>query len=481
MGTISCANRGTIREGGVSRLEQRFTRSDGPRKAYFGLRTPAKHGSDAFALCYPWPIMHRVFALFCVAAALSCASLSSAAQTFEPKSIEFAGAPENSTQELLGATALKPGTVLSYADMNDRSQKLVNTGLFSAVSFKFDGERLTFQLTPASALLPVRFENMPFPIGKDLEDNLHRQFPLYHSRVPELGGITESVRGALVQMLAAQGIQAVVAAVPVRDTVSHQSVAVGFSVTAPPVLVGELRTEGAIVALDPKASAVVAQLRGVPYNAEESPRRMEAALRAYYIGQGYPEPTIHAVAAAKPSVGVDAIRIPFRISILPGAQYKLAAIDLAPGLLVTQAEFDRQSPIYTGDFADERLKEDWKFIERQYHNHGYVKAKIQPAATFDNAGKTVRYAVDVDPGPTYTMGSLTLEGVTDELRSAMLAVWKMPAGSVFDEGAIAGFFGTHGANPALESVFSQVNYKYTLHPNDDSRTVDLTLSLEKKP
>ena len=425
--------------------------------------------------------MQRTIALLWATAALLCACIPAYAQTFAPQSIEFVGAPEYSTQELLSATALKPGAVLSYAEMNDRSQKLVDTGLFSAVSFKFDSATLTFQLTPAPGLLPVRFENMPFGTGKDFDDSLHHQFPLYHGRVPELGGITESVRDALVRTLAAQGIHAVVAVAPVRDAVSRQIVAVGFSITAPPVLVGELRTEGAIVALDPKASAIVAQLRGVPYHAEESPQRMEAALRDYYIAQGYREPTVHAVAGVKPLIGADAIRVPFRISILPGAQYKLAAIDLAPGLLVTQAEFDKQSPLHPGDFADERLKEDWKFIERQYHNRGYVRAKIQPAAAFDHVSKTVRYSVAVDAGPVYTMGSLTLEGVTDELRSAILAAWKMPAGAVFNEGAIAGFFNTHGVNPALESVFSQVNYRYAVHPNDDSHTVDLTLSLEKRP
>lgn len=425
--------------------------------------------------------MHRFPALPAAAALFLCASLSVCAQTFEPKSIVFSGVPEYSAQELLSATALKPGMTLSYAEMNDRSQKLVNSGVFSSVSFKFDGATLTFQLAPAAALFPIAFENMPFATGKDFDDSLHRQFPLYRGRVPEAGDITENVRDALVRILAAQGIQASVAATPIRDTSSQQTLAIGFRITAPAVLVGELRTEGAIVALDPKASALLAQLRGVPYDAEASPRKMEAALKAYYISQGYPEPTIQAVAVLKPSIGADAIRIPFRISILPGAQYKLTAIDLAPGLLVTQAALDHQSSLQPGEIADGRLLEDWKFIERQYHNRGYVRAKVQPAATFDRAGKTVRYSVTVDPGPAYTMGTLTLEGVTDELRSAMLAAWKMPAGAVFNEGAIAGFFATHGVNPALESVFSQVNYRYTLHPNDDSHIVDLTLALEKKP
>jgi outer membrane protein assembly factor BamA len=425
--------------------------------------------------------MHRPFTLLWAVAALLCASISPYAQTFEPKSIEFTGDPEYSAEELLIATVLKPGMALSYADMNDRSQKLVNTGLFSAVSFKFDGEKLTFQLTPASTLFRVRFENMPFATGKAFEDNLEHQFPLYRGRVPEQGGLTESVRGALVRALAAQGIQASVSAAPVRDPTSQQIIAVGFSITAPPVLIGELTTEGAIVALDPKASAILAKFPGTLYDAEGSPSQIETSFTTYYKDQGYPEPAIHAVAGPKPVVGTDTIRIPFHLSIVPGAQYKLTTIDLAPGLLVSQADFDRQSSIHAGDFADERLREDWKFIERQYHNRGYVRAKVQPAATFDPAAETVRYTVTVDPGPAYTMGSLTLEGVTEDLRSAILAAWKMPAGAVFNEGAIAGFFATHGVNPALESVFSHVNYRYSLHPNDSTHTVDLQLTLEKKP
>jgi outer membrane protein assembly factor BamA len=137
--------------------------------------------------------------------------------------------------------------------------------------------------------------------------------------------------------------------------------------------------------------------------------------------------------------------------------------------------------VHAGDFADESfLRENWKFIERQYHNRGYIKAKVEPTPTIDHGGKTVSYVVSVDPGPVYTMGVLTIENVTDDLRTAMLAAWKIPAGSVFNEGSILAFFATHGVNPALEQVFSGVNCRYFLHPNDNTHVVDLTLALEQK-
>jgi hypothetical protein len=78
------------------------------------------------------------------------------------------------------------------------------------------------------------------------------------------------------------------------------------------------------------------------------------------------------------------------------------------------------------------------------------------------------------------MGALTIQNVSADLRAAMLAAWKMPAGSVFDEGAILGFFATHGANPALERVFVLVDVKYDLSLHDDTQTVDLALRLERK-
>ena len=413
--------------------------------------------------------------------ALICAALPIAGQSIQPQSIRFAGTSEYSDADLLSAADLKPGVDLTYEEINIRAQKLIDSGVFSAVAFKFDGQDLTFQLTPASGLVPVRLQNLPIAGGKALDQKLHAQFPLYHGLVPEQGGLTESVRGALEEMLAAQGIKATVAAMPVRNRSTDKAEGVNFSITAPTVVVGEIRTEGTIVMLDPKASAILARFPGTPYDAEESIHQIETDLGAYYKDQGYLEPAIHANAGVKAVLSSNAIRVPLRVSILPGAQFKLSGVQLAPGLLVTQAEFDHQSGVHIGDFADDSsLRQNWKFIEHQYHNRGYIKAKVEPSPTVDHAGKTVSYVISVDPGPVYTMGALTIDNVTDELRAAILAAWKMSAGSIFNEDSILSFFATHGVNPALEQVFSGVNCRYFMHPNDNTHVVDLTLVLEQK-
>lgn len=66
-------------------------------------------------------------------------------------------------------------------------------------------------------------------------------------------------------------------------------------------------------------------------------------------------------------------------------------------------------------------------------------------------------------------------------QAIVLAGWKMPPGAVFNEGSILRFFATTtDVNPKLERVFATSTHKHAMRPNDDKRTVGLTLRLERK-
>jgi outer membrane protein assembly factor BamA len=425
--------------------------------------------------------MQRPLLLVLTATVLLAASLPVAAQKFLPKSIQFKGDPEYSDQELLDAAGLKKGIVLTSAEMKDHSKRLMDTGIFDTLSFKFDGVDLTYTLVPSTTLYPIRLENLPLTPGKELDAKLHDRFPLYHGKVPADGGLLDNVRQVLEEMLAAKGVKATVTAMPYTDQKLRQVTAVSFAITAPPVQLGEIRIDGAAEALDPKAQEILAKLAGSAYDLEGSPNQIETDLGNYYRDKGYLEAEIHAMPQNAPVVAPEAIRIPFQVSVSLGALYKLAGVILAPGVLVTQADFDRQSHIHPGDIATSQfVRENWQFIERQYHNKGCMKAVVHATPSFDRAQGTVSYAVTVEPGQVYTMGKLTIENVSDDLRAAMLAAWGMPSGAVFNEGAIRGFFATYNVHPALERVFATVNFKYVLHLNDDMHTVDVVLRLEKR-
>jgi outer membrane protein insertion porin family len=423
--------------------------------------------------------MKRTFSLLLTAVVLLSASVPSCAQKFVPRSIQFKGDPEYTDQELLAAAGLKEGIALTTDEMHDHAQQLLDTGAFDNLTYKFDGQNLVYSLTPSTTLLPIRLTNLPFTLDKDLNAKLHERFPLYHGKVPGEGGLTDQVRQALEEMLAAKGIQATIMAAP---STNRQDATVSFAITAPLVEIGEIHTDSASAALDAKAQGILGKLSGSPYDVEGSPSQIATYLGNYYHDNGYLEASIQATPQSAPMITPEAVRIPFVISISPGALYRLTGVQLAPGLVVTQAEFDHQSSIHPGDIADgQRVVQNWEFISRQYHNKGYMKASLHPTPSYDRAQGTVSFAVSVEPGPAYTMGTLTMVNVSDELRAAMLAAWKMPAGSVFNESAVRNFFAIGDANPTLKRVFAAANCRYNLQLNDENHTVDVTLRLEKRP
>jgi outer membrane protein insertion porin family len=247
------------------------------------------------------------------------------------------------------------------------------------------------------------------------------------------------------------------------------------------VQIGEIRIDGVATPLDPKVMEIVARLTDSNYDVEGSPGQIEANLGNYYRDLGYLETEIHATAQSTPVITTEAVRIPFQVSISTGALYKISGIQLAPGLVVTQADFDRQSRIHPGDLADgSRVRANWQFIERQYHNKGYMKAVVHPMASFDRAQGMVSFTVTVEPGPVYRMGKLTIQNSADDLRAAMWAAWQLQGGEIFNESAIASYYTSQGDKTRLGRTFATANCKYKLTLNDDTHTVDVTLRLEKR-
>lgn len=361
----------------------------------------------------------------------------------------------------MDAAGLKQGQTLDSADLNAASQRLLATGVFAQVEWTFDGQDLTFSLTPSQNLYPIVIDNLPLMPGADVGARLHAKLPLYHGKVPTQGGLTDSVCRALEDILATEGIKGTVIAVPVAAQGTQKMATVEFSLTSPAIDVGEIHISENSAPLEPKARQLLAAISGMAYSLEGSPRQIVTYLSNYYKDEGYLEAKVEAAAQA-PVVSASAIHVPFLVSFEPGIRYRIEAIHLAPDMLVSQAAFDRQSGIHPGDVADgTRVLQNWEFLARQYHNHGYMAAEIKPTLTFDRERGTVSFYVNAVPGPEYTMGALGIEGVDDDLRGRILSAWKLPTGAVFDEGAIMSLFGTQ-TDRTPQRLFAVTKCSYML-------------------
>jgi hypothetical protein len=92
----------------------------------------------------------------CGAFALLClATLSASAQKYSFKAVTFSGYTASSQADLLAASGLTPSGQASSAELQAAAQKLNQTGLFAHIGYKLDGQTLSFQMEPATGLLPA--------------------------------------------------------------------------------------------------------------------------------------------------------------------------------------------------------------------------------------------------------------------------------------------------------------------------------------
>lgn len=261
----------------------------------------------------------RCMRLFLAAMLVCAAADSAAAQKFLPKSIVFQGDSEYSDTEILAAAGLRSGVLLDYSAMQSYSQRLLNTGIFETVSFKLDGENLIFTLMPASGLVPAQIDNLPVPVGKTLDQEIHDLVPLYHGKVPAEGGLADDVDAALQKILAGEGIKVTVTELPVTDQTTQQIDAVSYSIADPQVRFNVANIDGVSNEFRSKIRAVLSAAEKKPFSFSGSAADLERALKQFYSDQGYTGAKIEVSRSGNLRMDSKAIVVPYSVQVDEGS------------------------------------------------------------------------------------------------------------------------------------------------------------------
>ena len=402
-------------------------------------------------------------------------------QKFIPKTIQFLGDPEYSTEELLAASGLKKGETLDYAGMNACSKHLMDTGMFASLTFKFDGQDLIFQLTAADQLAPVHVDNLPIVGGADLDGRLHKRIPLYHGKVPSEGLLLDQVRIELQTMLAAEGIKATVLATPGGDIKTHHLNSMHFSVAAPPVAVSVKDFTGASSQFQEKLSAIASEASRTPFDTESSSQSIEHGFATFYQDRGYAGVRVHAERSGDPVVDAAGIVVPYTVKIEEGRQYKVGTIHLPNDAPISPGEIDKLMVSPHGPPSGVQVRLLLAKIAEQYHAKGYLDCKITPTPQLDEANETVNYDVAIDSGPVYHLAFVKFENVSDELRVLLMKNWQMLPGDVFNESYVANYvFGAQQNDPVLRRTLANVKTTYNVMADPQTHDVNVVLKMEKR-
>jgi outer membrane protein assembly factor BamA len=410
---------------------------------------------------------------------LLCIAPTPAQKKLPPRSIRFQGSPQYSQEELLAASGLKPDSHLSAAEIKARAKQLNDTGLFAVVKFSTDSKGLLFTLTPSQQLFPVHLDNLPLKPGKELDDKLHAQFPLYHGLLPANGSILEGIRQALEQMLAAEGIKATVKAALTSGLGPQRITAINFIISSPPVRIGSIQLSGVSPAMQSKADALVSSQAGNEFDTENSAIGLQHAFETLYQDQGYAAVQVNATEIDRPTVSDQSIEIPFAVTVREGGIYKLGAINYPPGALVPRAEVEKavsRTPANSGRPLDLFLLA----VRDAYHARGFLDCSIVSHPSFNEATHIVNYTLDISPGPIYKMGAVQFEGAPDVMALKLKSSWKLAPGAAFDESYVSIFAAqAQKKDKVLSKWMQSVITTYDIKPDPAAHQVNVIFHFAK--
>jgi outer membrane protein assembly factor BamA len=410
----------------------------------------------------------------------------SPSKTAKIAAITVTGTQKFPTDQIITASGLKPGDVVTAVQIQGAADRLSALGIFSAVNYRFsskgDAISLEFQVQDAPTY-PLSFDNFPWFTEEEIAQAIRQQVGLFTGEAPESGTMLDDISYVVEKLLDARKI---------KGNVTHQLVgqAVGdgmmmqFHVDVPGLRIQSLQFGDSLATDSQRLKDRVSDIKGQPYSLFAIEMFENEQMRPIYASKGYlrakigpPQPKLTTDATDPTNSGADVL-----IPVSPGPVYKWNGVSWQGNTAIGTTNLDGAVEIKSGDPVDGmKIEALWQTIESAYGSHGYLDAKLDPQPQFDDAAHRVSYRVAIVEGPQYRMGEMVVTGLSLDAEKRLRQVWLIAPGAIFDNGYFERLT-KELARPTAE-IFGEMPVHYTqfghfLRPDADKHTVDVLLDFK---
>jgi outer membrane protein insertion porin family len=165
------------------------------------------------------------------------------------------------------------------------------------------------------------------------------------------------------------------------------------------------------------------------------------------------------------------------ISVDEGPQYRLSNIQFKGATAFPSDDLRAQFPIVSGEiFNVAKIKDGLDGMRRLYCTKGFVNFTPIPDVSIDDATKVISLMIDLDEGPIFQTGKLTIQGVgsVPGAKDKLLDAWIAYEGKPYDCHLLDRFLQEIHASPAVKP--SEV---FKVSVDNNSRTVNVEMTLAK--
>jgi outer membrane protein assembly factor BamA len=443
----------------------------------------------------------RTFALSLFVSALVCtwnapnsvaqaspppASAAQNSSTAAVREIKADGLKTFTNDQVIALSGLQIGQQVGKDDLQAAADKLVQSGVFAHVKYNFqsraDGLVVIFHLDEADRM-PAYFDNLPWFTDGELNDAIRAKLPFYNGTLPGAGAVVDQAADAVSQFLGTHGLQAAVEHNVVANPNGEGTIQ-EFHIEGSSLSIASLEFSDASLNTSKVVQQQLAELKGKPYSRMAIDLFLTEQVRPIYQKQGY----------LRAKLGPPEIRltgnpnqklpekIPVFVPVVQGPIYKWKGVEWSGNSLLSTTTLTSDMGLKPGDVADGMAIEGGlERIREEYAHVGYLEAKIDPVASYDDQARTVSYRVRIDEGGSFKFNALTITGLSPGAEKKLRDAWNIPQGEVFDKTIFEDFLTKLETKP--KDVFGTLpvhydNVGHWVQPDNAKHTVDVLLDFK---
>lgn len=354
------------------------------------------------------------------------------------RAVHADGATHLTEAQVAGLAGLRAEQQVSRKDLQAAADRLVQTGLFSAVKYNFNtdaaGVTVTFHLQE-SERLPVLFDNIPWFTASQFAEAIRTELPFYDGTLPAAGSVVDAAADAVRKLLASQKMD-----VSIEHQVTGNPLGEGsvqeFQMQGANVRIARLDFSDAAIGASPAFQQHLSEITGKPFSRMTIDLFLAEQVRPIYLQQGYlrvklgpPEVRL----SGNPDVKLPD-EVPVFIPVNKGDVYRWSGARWNGNVLLSPYTLDRDVGLKPGDVADGMAIEGgWDRVREEYGHRGYLGAQVDPAPKYDDQAHTISYDVNIKEGNSYRFGTFVLTGISQAAERVIRQSFPIQPGETFDK------------------------------------------------
>jgi outer membrane protein assembly factor BamA len=379
------------------------------------------------------------------------------------------------SQQVLALAGLKVGQMAGKEEFDTARDRLVASGFFEMVAYSFEpapgqeGEIGTFQVTEVEPTYPVRFDALGVP-AEELESLLRARDPLFSlASVPPSKPVLDRYMAWIQELLASKGsAEKVVARV---DAAGADKLAIVFRPARNvPVVAQVTFDDNKAVPQNALRDAISGVAVGVPFTEEHFRELLNTGVRPLYEARGRLRVTFPKI-RTEPAKDVQGLHV--FVTVEEGESYQLSKLEIAGPSPLKPDDLLKAGDVPTGETANfDRVSEGLERMRKALLHAGFMQAKLSTSRAIDDVKKAVAVTVQVDPGPLFLMGTLTITGLDLDGEAEMQRIWAIKEGKPFNADYPQLFLNSVRERGLFDNLG---NTRPDVKINDQDHTVDVTL------